>query len=246
MKADLESSLEGVNRYNPQNLVALEEYVKVMIDENQYDQEAVLTALKLYQLNPDKYNEQTVRRILLKTLMALPRSDFMLAKCLLDSNRVDPQKAASTCTPEMTQVLYIGAVLEACDFASFWKIMRGQWTPPEDDDGKFKPAEAVAQIREPAEAVAQIREVKGFEDAVRSFACQVIHVTFQRIDKDQLSRLLGGVTDAQIAEYTSRHGWTTQSDGTIFIQNHEATIKSRNIEEKLEFGAIKDILRSIG
>jgi len=236
LKADLESSLEGVNRYNPQNLVALEEYVNVMVEENQYDQEAVLTALKLYQLNPDKYNEQTVRRILLKALMSLPRSDFMLAKCLLDSNRVDPLKAASTCTPEMNQVLYIGSLLEACDFANFWKIMRGQWTPPEDDDGKFKPAEAVAQIR----------EIKGFEDAVRSFACQVIHVTFQRIDKDQLSRLLGGVSDAQINEFAKRYGWTVQSDGTIFVQNHEATIKSRNIEEKLEFGAIKDILRSIG
>lgn len=52
-----------------------------------------------------RYNEQTVRRILLKTLMALPRSDFMLAKCLLDSNRVDPLKAGSTCSPEMSQVM---------------------------------------------------------------------------------------------------------------------------------------------
>jgi len=236
LKADLEPSLDGVNRYNPQNLVALEEYVKVMVDENQYDQEAVLTALKLYQLNPDKYNEKTVRWILLKTLMALPRSDFMLAKCLLDSNRVDPLKAGSTCTPEMTQVLFIGALLEACDFATFWKIMRGEWTPPEEDDGRFKPAEAVAQIR----------EIKGFEEAVRSFACQVIHVTFQRIEKEQLSRLLGGITDAQISEFATRHGWTVQNDGTFFVQNHEATIKSRNIEEKLEFGAIKDILRNIG
>lgn len=30
-------------------------------------------------------------------------------------------------------------------------------------------------------------------------------------------------------------GWKLQSDGTYFVQNHEDTIKSRNIEEKLKF-----------
>lgn len=63
----------------------------------------------------------------------------------------------------------------------------------------------------------------------------MISVTFQRIDKPQLVRLLGGVNDSVLAGYAKLNGWEARKDGTYFVANHEANIKTRNIEEKLKF-----------
>ncbi len=69
-------------------MALLEEYVDAQVEENEYDAPAVLTVLKLYQLNPDKYRVEVASKILLKTLMALPRSDIVLAKCLINQPKV--------------------------------------------------------------------------------------------------------------------------------------------------------------
>ncbi len=70
------------------NLELLEDYLNAQIAEQRYDCDANLTMLKLYQLNPDKFNAQTAAKILLKAMMALPRSDTQLAKCLIDAAHV--------------------------------------------------------------------------------------------------------------------------------------------------------------
>jgi len=202
-----------------------------MIDENQYDKDIVLTTLKLYQLNPDRYKETVVQQILLKTLMTFPASDFALAKYLIDSNRIG--------TPELQRVLDVGSVLAACDFATFWRLMRGEYKPNLESSSE--------RFRAPAEVQKVVRGVAGFEDAVRNFACQVINVTFQRIERPLLSRLLGSISDAAVDEYAKRFGWKPEAadKDVYYVQNHEATIKSRNIEEKLAFDDVRDILRNI-
>ncbi|VDL76102.1 unnamed protein product [Nippostrongylus brasiliensis] len=160
---------DNLFRYNPENVGDLARCVQTMASENQYDRDIVLTVLKLYQLNPDKFDESIVRLVLLKTLMVLPASDFALAKCLIDSNRLGSQVNA----------------------------------------------------------------------------CRVISVTFQNIEKSVLGRLLGGVSDKQVAEYAKKFGWEEKPDNIYFIANHEATIRTRNIDEKLQFSNVAEILRNI-
>lgn len=41
-----------------------------------------------------RYDEATVRTILLKTLTVLPGADFALAKCLIDANRINSPVSA--------------------------------------------------------------------------------------------------------------------------------------------------------
>ncbi|KHJ76870.1 hypothetical protein OESDEN_23510, partial [Oesophagostomum dentatum] len=115
-----------------------------------YDRDIVLTILKLYQLNPDKYDEGIVRLVLLKTLMVLPSADFALAKCLIDSNRLGSQ--------ELKRVLDLGSVLESCDFAIFWSLMKGEYKPTTDISERFKIPQEVARM---------VKSVAGFEEAVR-------------------------------------------------------------------------------
>uniref|UniRef100_A0A158Q7M1 Eukaryotic translation initiation factor 3 subunit K n=1 Tax=Elaeophora elaphi TaxID=1147741 RepID=A0A158Q7M1_9BILA len=219
---DLNQAITGVNRYNPNNVDTLESCIEAMVQENQYDKDILVTTLKLYQLNPDKYNESVVKLILLKTMMMAPKSDYALAKYLIDSSRVG--------SPELKRVFDIGALLESCNFAVFWRLMRGEYRPLDDANEPF---------RQPGEIPKIIRAVPGFEESVRNYACQVINVTFQNIEKSLLVRLLGGVSDKQVNEYARFYGWIPKENGEVyFVQNHEATIKSRNIEEKLQFDSM--------
>ncbi|VDK73018.1 unnamed protein product [Gongylonema pulchrum] len=228
LKEELDRAIVGVNRYNPNNVEMLEKCIEAMVQENQYDKDILVTTLKLYQLNADKYNEAIVKLILLKTMMMAPRSDYALAKYLIDSSRVG--------SPELKRVFDIGALLESCNFAVFWRLMRGEYRPVDDVCEPF---------RQPGEIPKIVRTVPGFEESVRNYACQVISVTYQNIEKSLLVRLLGGISEKHVSEYARRYGWVPKENGEVFfVQNHEATIKSRNIEEKLQFEACVDLLRT--
>ena len=54
LQAELEEEIQGVNRYNPNNIEKLELCISLMIKENVYNKDILLTVLKLYQLNPAK------------------------------------------------------------------------------------------------------------------------------------------------------------------------------------------------
>ena len=84
----IESSLQGIDRYNPDNIPVLEEYVQKQIEENKYNLDANLALLKLYQFNPNHFQTLVTAHILLKALTNLPHSDFLLCKCLIDNSRV--------------------------------------------------------------------------------------------------------------------------------------------------------------
>ncbi|CAI5453511.1 unnamed protein product [Caenorhabditis angaria] len=228
LQENLHEAIEGVNRYNPENVGDLAACVQAMINENKYDKDIVLTILKLYQLNPDKYDESIVRQVLLKTLMVLPSSDFALAKCLIDTNRLGSQ--------ELRRVFDLGAVLESCDFAVFWKLMKGTYKPTTNPNEPFKVPQEVAKI---------VKSVVGFEDAVKHYACRVISVTYQNIEKSLLSRLLGGADDKEVLELAKKFGWESKENGNVFfVANHDITIKTRNIDEKIQFQHVAELLAS--
>eukprot|EP00057_Strongylocentrotus_purpuratus_P001697 XP_001200835.2 PREDICTED: eukaryotic translation initiation factor 3 subunit K [Strongylocentrotus purpuratus] len=87
-QATVSSMLHGINRYNPENLALLENYVEIQGRENQYDLEANLAILKLYQLNPSHFKMPIAALIFLKAMTNLPHTDIILCKCLLDSDVV--------------------------------------------------------------------------------------------------------------------------------------------------------------
>lgn len=50
--------------------------------------------------------------------------------------------------------------------------------------------------------------------------------------------------EEKVKEIAKKQGWEMKEDGYVYIYNHEATVKSRNIEEKFDFSNIQDILRA--
>ncbi|XP_023244905.1 eukaryotic translation initiation factor 3 subunit K isoform X2 [Copidosoma floridanum] len=112
MKQKLVEMLKGIERYNPDNLETLEQYVKIQVSENAYDLDANLAVLKLYQLNPHHFDRDITCMILLKALTNLPHTDLILCKCLLNSKIMQD--------PDITNILDLANMLEECQFQMAW------------------------------------------------------------------------------------------------------------------------------
>ena len=89
MRSEIKMMLQGIERYNPENIKTLEHYVELQAREKGYDLEANLALLKLYQFNPTHSNMKVVVQILLKSLTNLPHTDFVLCKCLLSQDLLE-------------------------------------------------------------------------------------------------------------------------------------------------------------
>ena len=89
MRSEIKTMLQGIERYNPENIKTLEHYVELQAREKGYDLEANLALLKLYQFNPTFGNLKVVVQILLKSLTNLPHTDFVLCKCLLSQELLE-------------------------------------------------------------------------------------------------------------------------------------------------------------
>ncbi|EFP11313.1 hypothetical protein CRE_30992 [Caenorhabditis remanei] len=207
LQRDFHEAIEGVNRYNPENVSDLAACVQAMVAENKYDKDIVFTILKLYQLNLEKYDEAVVRQVLLKTLMVLPSSDFALAKCLIDTNRLGSQ--------ELRRIFDLGAVLESCNFAVFWKLMKGTYKPSTNTTEPFKV---------PSEIPKMVKHSVGFEDSIKHYACRVISVTFQNIEKKLLSRLLGGASDNEVTVLAKKFGWEAKKNKCYIIERSDVQV----------------------
>lgn len=113
MRSEIASMLQGIERYNPDNLQKLERYVEMQAQDNIYDLEANLSVLRLYQFGPTLYRSNIVNLILLKALTNLPHTDFVLCKCLLTADRLEE--------PQVARVMVLADLLETCKFKQFWE-----------------------------------------------------------------------------------------------------------------------------
>merc|ERR1712061_162963 len=113
MKSEIREMLQGIERYNPENIKTLEHYVELQAREKGYDLEANLALLKLYQFNPTFGNLKVVVQILLKAFTNLPHTDFVLCKCLLSQELLEDS--------QITNILYLADLLEMCQFKVFWE-----------------------------------------------------------------------------------------------------------------------------
>ncbi len=116
VRSSLANTLKGIERYNPNNIPKLEEYVDLQATENGYDLEANLALLKLYQFNPNMQNIEYVCKVLLKSLTNLPHTDFTLCKSLLNLEVLDDQTVKS--------IQFLADLLETGSFKEFWEKMK--------------------------------------------------------------------------------------------------------------------------
>jgi translation initiation factor 3 subunit K len=117
----------------------------------------------------------------------------------------------------INQIIYLADILEQCDFQLFWTRIHSL---PE-----------------------LTQRITGFLDSIRKFVCHVVGITYQTIERTHLAELLGDVDDLTLKVWVNKYGW--KEDGPlIFIANQDENIKTKNINEKIDFDSVGAIMAS--
>ncbi|CAO3657480.1 unnamed protein product [Mucor hiemalis] len=111
--------IDGVARYNPENVNVLYTYLDKQCESGEYDLEANLAILKLYQFNPNLAKEPVIVKVLVKALTAIPAPDFNLCLYLL------AEQAHFESIEKLTQLQQL---LEQARYVEFWKSDLKPWT----------------------------------------------------------------------------------------------------------------------
>lgn len=112
LKEEITTKLKGIERYNPDHIDILTEYLDQQCKNNEYDLEANSAILKLYQFNPGLFKSEVVEKILLKALTNLPHPDFILCELLIDSSKLSDGG--------IQDIILMHQRLELCQFKTFW------------------------------------------------------------------------------------------------------------------------------
>ncbi|KAG8964533.1 hypothetical protein FRC03_001699 [Tulasnella sp. 419] len=220
----IDQLVEGVDRYNPQNVEILEDYLYQQIRQKEYDCLANLAILKLYQFNPDLWNPDVVINILIKALTAIPAPDFNLCLALLGERSTVNQTDEPDPVPEiLPQLTLLSSLLLSCRFPSFWE---------------FYYSRELAQLRENYTI-----ECVGFDDSVRDVVIRAVKGAFTRIGRDRLESYLH-LTGSDFDSYISSLGWTIDSSsGVVSIPpNPDNQIQATVIREDIQLPQLSKII----
>ncbi|EST08699.1 SAC3/GANP/Nin1/mts3/eIF-3 p25 [Kalmanozyma brasiliensis GHG001] len=242
----IEQLISGVDRYNPQNLDVLHDYLAQQLDDGSYDLLANLAVLKLYQFNPSDFNYVVVINILLKALVAAPLPDFnlcisLLGEAPLPTIPVKAEKEATTAGDDgaslagddeddvveqpkdvpsaghLTDALIVR--LSHLSTLLFQARFREFWSTLASED--------YSDVREYA---AKINE---FENAARRVALNSVKGSFTSISEKRIASYLN-LSGAELEEFiNAQPGWKL-TNGTVSVPaNPDNEIKATVIREEI-------------
>lgn len=211
------SIINGLERYNPEAVSTLENYLQEQCDQKYCDCNANRTLLKLYQLNPDRMKDEVITNILVKAMTQFPSAQFSLALHL-----INPSNASTGELNEaLTKLRSLNSQLEGAQYADFWA----------DLDGDDLCADLIADI-------------SGFEDMVRQRIAQLVSQAFREV---QLSHLEGwlGLNEEKTKKFIAEVcGWNVDGEGNIKIPaNPENEAKKTEIREDVNVEQFSRVIR---
>lgn len=126
-KEDIANKLKGIERYNPLHIDILTEYLDAQCEKGQYDLEANMAVLKLFQFNPTLFKSEVVEKVLLLALTNLPHPDFIMCELLIDSTKLS--------AGNIPEIITMHQRLELCQFKDFWSELENQESLYQDVTG---------------------------------------------------------------------------------------------------------------
>ncbi|KAJ1853444.1 hypothetical protein GGH12_005074 [Coemansia sp. RSA 1822] len=213
---EIQQLLTGVERYNPQKIGLLEDYVSHQCANpdptTNHDLMANLALLKMYQFNPTMLDLDVIRRILAKALVSPSPGDFNLCLYLLSDDICLDSSIA--------KLLVLRDYLERAQFDSFWKEMYG------DDEEEEESA---------------VDGIAGFDNGLRKLILAQVTSTYQTIE----ARLIGtmvNLDEEAVLRLAKEHGWSV-SDGVVSLPlKAENEAKTTVISESVKFEQLTKIL----
>ncbi|TPX35988.1 hypothetical protein SmJEL517_g01836 [Synchytrium microbalum] len=218
--ADVHSVVETVDRYNPENIPKLEEYVRQQLEKSFYDRDANLSMLKLYQFNPNHSIHQldTTINILIKALTALPDPDFNLYLALLTEEVMTEET--------IERLIALQQLLESCRFEEFWKLVESTEKLP-----------TLRDVLEPC---------RDFDVDVRDFVALTLSIAYQAVQMDSLVKYLGLEEGEDVRDFIKEKGWSTEKSGNTLLVKMVSSVsvtKPLIVEQHVKFGDLKKIIQ---
>ncbi|KAF5355700.1 hypothetical protein D9756_003918 [Leucocoprinus leucothites] len=220
----IENLVSGVDRYNPNNVSILEDYLYHQIRNEEYDCLANLAILKLYQFNPELYNPDVVINILIKALTAAPSPDFNLCVALLDERPINAPLEEPDPLPALLPVLRnLHDHLFRCRFPAFWDIYR---------------SDELEALRDNYTV-----EVVGFDNAVREVVVRAVKAAFTRISTARLGSYLA-LSGDDLSGYVAKLGWTIDSVTSVVDvpPNPDNQIEATVVQESIKLPQLAKVI----
>ncbi|KAJ2720231.1 hypothetical protein GGI07_004752 [Coemansia sp. Benny D115] len=214
---EIHSLLTGVERYNPQKIGMLEDYLARQCantdSTNNHDLMANLALLKMYQFNPDLVDLDVTRRILAKALISPSTGDFNLCLYLL-SDEVCKDAA-------IAKLLVLRDYLEQAQFAKFWKEIYGN-----DDDEEESVVDGIA----------------GFDNGLRRLILGDVTRTYQTIPAKWIQDMVN-LDEEAVLRLAKDNGWVVDDKGVVTLPlKRENEAKATVIKESVKFEQLTKIL----
>ncbi|KAI9728328.1 MAG: hypothetical protein M1828_003728 [Chrysothrix sp. TS-e1954] len=214
--------LNGLDRYNPESTVPLQEYVTQQCETQTYDCYANLALLKLYQFNPHLSKDEIITAILVKTLTTFPSPDFSLCLHLLQPSLLAPSANDNSPLAGAVQKLNVlNNLLSAADYSAFWSTFRG--------DALY--AELVA-------------EVSGFEELMRVRIAATVSQAVREVQRSILEdwlELKGKQFEKFVGDVC---GWKVETSGMVKVPlNKDNEAKGVVVRENVKFDQFSRIIR---
>ncbi|KAE8213457.1 hypothetical protein CF327_g3028 [Tilletia walkeri] len=256
----IQQLISGVDRYNPQNLETLHDYLGSQLDSGTYDCLANLAILKLYQFNPSDFNYVVVINILLKALTASPLPDFQLCLSLLGEASLAPNFPTSSDPSSTAQATQPSAAEGGDDddddekkstaaaptSAASTINLAGNLTDPLIlklanlsnllTQARFAAFwDAYARSEEYEEVRKYAGDVGGFEESVRGVVLEAVKGAFRSISEERMGGYLN-LKGSALAEYIqAQAGWKLDGGKVIVPVNVNNEIKATVIREEITF-----------
>ncbi|KAA0201233.1 Eukaryotic translation initiation factor 3 subunit K [Fasciolopsis buskii] len=211
-KMAIKRLLNGIESYNPEHRSELEKYLQWQVSQGEYDFEANLVLLRLYQFYPEYYNADVTKLILLKALASSNPTDFTLCKYLIQLDHLEEEP--------VSLVVEMGTLLEACNFPEFWQRLREN---PNVCVGMPGFRESILNF------VIQVVS-QTYQRIPKSLLLSILSLTEQELR--QVMKIHGW------AECPPDSRGSHRSDPLILVNKHEEHVKSVKIQERVTFDSI--------
>lgn len=210
--------INGLERYNPEAVGALEGYLQQQCEQQFTDGNANRVLLKLYQLNPDRIKDEVITNILVKAMTAFPSPQFNLALHLLAPSSM---AAGSELSEAVTKLRALNAHLEGASFSRFWATL--------DSDDLYADLTT---------------DIEGFEETIRVRIAQIISEAFREVQLDVLAGWLGLEGNEAAEKYVNETcGWKVEGDKVLVPRNAENEAKKAEIREDVNVEMFARVIR---
>ncbi|KAF3003290.1 hypothetical protein E8E14_007045 [Neopestalotiopsis sp. 37M] len=217
--SEISTIISGLERYNPEAVPFLENYLKEQCENKYTDGNANRTLLKLYQLNPDRIKDDVVTNILAKALTNFPSPQFSLALHIIPPSILAPNSRADL-SEAIGHLRELNNQLEGAQYARFWDTI--------DSDDLY--ADLIA-------------DVTGFEELIRIRIATLVSHAYREIDLNVLSSWLG-LNDAKAKTFiTEIAGWKVEGELVQIPRNAENEAKKTEVREDVNVDMFSRVVR---